>query len=84
MKNTPSAGHDASADKEMELMRGINRRDEQAQAAAALLLLMGNELVRLTERGESWSDESFGEFIACGLISISHQAARNLHQATLP
>lgn len=55
------AGDDSSTDKEIELRRGLIRRDGQIQEAAALLLLLGNELVRHNqgEHGD-WSDKGFG------------------------
>ena len=67
----------------IELLRGINRRDEQTQEAAALLLLLGNELVRHCDQGGSWEDPEFGSFIAAGLVGITHKAAHQLHQSTL-
>lgn len=85
MKNTSSAGHEAAAEERMKLMRGINRRDEQIQESAALLLLMGNELARLAEAGGNYNNEDgYGEFIATGLVLVSHSAARKLHESTLP
>ncbi len=78
------AGHEAG-EQVRSLLLGINRRDEQIQESAALLLLMGNELARLAESGGNYSNEDgYGEFIATGLILVSHSAARKLHESTLP
>lgn len=80
---TSTGGHDA-ADHERGLLRGINARDEQIQEAAALLLLLGNELVRLQEQGGRWEDERFSGFLAAGLIGITHKAAQTLYASTQP
>lgn len=83
MKTFTSTGISAAAEsKQTELLRGINRRDEQIQEAAALLLLLTNDLVRIHEQGGKWDDEGFSGFIAAGLIGISHKAAQTLYQAT--
>ncbi len=80
---TSKGGHDA-AEERTKLMRAIHARDEKMQEAAALLLLLGNDLSRCHEQGAgNWADKRFGEFISCGLIGISIKAAQNLHQATL-
>ena len=84
MKTYTSSGIPAAADQTIELLRGLNRRDEQIQEAAALLLLLGNDIVRLHEQGGNWDDPEFGGFLSAGLIGITHKAAKNLHQATLP
>ncbi len=84
MKTYTSSGIPPAANQSIELLRGLCRRDEQLQEAAALMLLLGNELVRRVESGESHSDHGFSSFIACGLVGISQKAAQQLHQATQP
>lgn len=53
-----------------------------AAESAALLILMGNELARLAEAGESWGDEALAAFIAAGHVGLSQRYARDLRQTT--
>lgn len=78
---TTKGGPDAA--EKTKLLRAINARDEKMQEAAALLLLLGNDLSRCHEHGAgNWADKNFGEFISCGIVGITYKAAQNLHQAT--
>lgn len=83
MKTTPNGSETAAAESmQQRLMHGINSRDEQMEVAAAMLLLLGNELVRLNENGGTWSDDKFGGFIAAGLINITHTTSQALYEAS--
>jgi hypothetical protein len=52
--------------------------------AAALLILLGNEMARNAEHGETWADEAFGGFLAAGYIGLTHKLAHRLHAAHNP
>jgi len=68
----------------IELMRQIMRHESTAQKSAALLLLLGDQLCRLQKECGAWDDPQFGDFITCGIIDLTHEAAKALYTSTLP
>jgi hypothetical protein len=76
-KGTPAT----MARQEFEDSRRLIQCEMNSMEAAALLVLLGNELSRAFERGDTNTAEGFGQFIALGLDSLTQRAAQRLHAA---
>lgn len=66
----------------IELSRRLMRQESNAQKSAALLLLLADQLCRLQKEGGVWDDPQFGDFITCGIIDLTHEAAKDLYSST--
>lgn len=81
--HTSQANHEAkqaaATQREQEELRNLVKIEITDAEAAALLVLLGNEICHQWQTGESHSDRSFGDFIAGGIAGITYQLATQIH-----
>lgn len=81
MKNS-QANHEANQAAAMQReneLRSLVKIEVTDAEAAALLVLLGQQLCHEWQTGESHSDRSFGDFIAGGIAGITYQLATQIH-----